>query len=103
MTATKMSRAKMQRRKEIFLFFVTENQGIRHSADNRKQNGCVLSRHSGMPLAGIHSGAFLDSGRAWCHSGMDRLSRCIHKAVEALGVRNGFAPDKGKGLDFKAH
>jgi hypothetical protein len=43
---------------------VTENQGIRHSADNRKQNGCVLSRHSGMPLAGIHSGAFVDSGRA---------------------------------------
>jgi len=33
------------------------------NADARNQNACVLSRHSGMPLAGIHSGAFLDSGQ----------------------------------------
>jgi hypothetical protein len=32
-------------------------------ADARDQNVCVLSRHSGMPLAGIHSGALLDSGQ----------------------------------------
>jgi hypothetical protein len=32
------------------------------------KNPCVLSRHSGMPLAGIQSGAFLDSGQN--HAGM---------------------------------
>jgi hypothetical protein len=37
-------------------------------ADIRNQNGCVLSRHSGMPLAGIHSAVFLDSG--WNRAGM---------------------------------
>jgi len=31
--------------------------------DGRNQNGCVLSRHSGMPLAGFQSGVFLDSGQ----------------------------------------
>jgi hypothetical protein len=37
-------------------------------ADNRNQNGCVLSRHSGMPLAGIQSAVFLDSD--WNRAGM---------------------------------
>jgi len=32
-------------------------------ADNRNQNGCVLSRHSGMTLAGIQSAGFPDSGQ----------------------------------------
>jgi len=32
-------------------------------ADKRSQNGCVLSRHSGMPVAGNQSGVFLDSGQ----------------------------------------
>jgi hypothetical protein len=31
--------------------------------DGRKQNLSVLFRHSGMPLAGIHAGVFLDSGQ----------------------------------------
>jgi hypothetical protein len=33
------------------------------NADGRNQNLGVLFRHSGMPLAGIQSGAFLDSGQ----------------------------------------
>jgi len=33
------------------------------NADNRNQNAYVLLRHSGMPLAGIQSGVFLDSGQ----------------------------------------
>jgi len=33
------------------------------NADTRNQDPSVLSRHSGMPLAGIHSGVFLDSGQ----------------------------------------
>jgi len=33
------------------------------NAETRNQDPTVLSRHSGMPLAGIHSGAFLDSGQ----------------------------------------
>jgi hypothetical protein len=32
------------------------------SADNRNQNVHVLCRHSGMPLAGIQSAAFVDYG-----------------------------------------
>jgi hypothetical protein len=32
-------------------------------ADNHNRDPSVLSRHSGMPLAGIHSGVFLDSGQ----------------------------------------
>jgi len=37
-------------------------------ADNRNQNGCVLSRHLGLTLAGIQSVVFLDSG--WNRAGM---------------------------------
>jgi hypothetical protein len=33
------------------------------NADNRNQALSELSRHSGIPLAGIQSGAFLDSGQ----------------------------------------
>jgi len=33
------------------------------NADDRDQNARALSRHSGMPLAGIQSAAFLDSGQ----------------------------------------
>jgi len=32
-------------------------------ADNRNQNDYALSRHSGMPSAGIQSTVFLDSGQ----------------------------------------
>jgi len=32
-------------------------------ADKRNQNARVLSRHSGMPLAGIHAAVCLDSGQ----------------------------------------
>jgi hypothetical protein len=32
-------------------------------ADTRNQTLITLSRHSGMPLAGIQSGVFLDSGQ----------------------------------------
>jgi len=33
------------------------------NTDARKQGPSVLSRHSGMPLAGIHPAVFLDSGQ----------------------------------------
>jgi hypothetical protein len=33
------------------------------NADNRNQGPGALSRHSGMPLAGIQSAVFLDSGQ----------------------------------------
>jgi hypothetical protein len=36
---------------------------ILFNADNRNQALGALSRHSGMPLAGIQSGVFLDSGQ----------------------------------------
>jgi hypothetical protein len=38
------------------------------NADNRNQNACALSRHSGMTLAGIYASASLDSGQK--HAGM---------------------------------
>jgi hypothetical protein len=33
------------------------------NADNRNEALSAMSRHSGMPLAGIQSGVFLDSGQ----------------------------------------
>jgi len=36
---------------------------IESKADSRNHNNCVVSRHSGMPSAGIQSAGFLDSGQ----------------------------------------
>jgi hypothetical protein len=47
---------------------ILKNMVDASNADTRNQNPSVLSRHSGMPLAGIHPSASLDSGLN--HAGM---------------------------------
>jgi hypothetical protein len=50
-------------------------KGVKGFGGNtRNQNARVVSRHSGMPLAGIHSGAFLDSGQN--RAGMTKGKAC---------------------------